>query len=86
ALVGPNVQRVWKDTYLEENQGGRYALRETYAVSDIYTEGHDPCHVELLEQFEARAYMLVPIFQGSHLWGILAAYQMMGHATGKRRK
>jgi methyl-accepting chemotaxis protein PixJ len=78
ALVGPNVQRVWKDTYLEENQGGRYALRETYAVSDIYTEGHDPCHVELLEQFEARAYMLVPIFQGDHLWGILAAYQNNG--------
>ncbi|TAF51892.1 MAG: GAF domain-containing protein, partial [Oscillatoriales cyanobacterium] len=74
-LVGPNVQRVWKDTYLEENQGGRYADHETYAVEDIYTEGHDPCHIELLEQFEARAYMLVPMFQGETLWGILAAYQ-----------
>ncbi|MBP0000007.1 MAG: GAF domain-containing protein [Cyanobacteria bacterium SID2] len=74
-LVGPEVQPVWKDTYLEENQGGRYANHETYAVSDIYTAGHDPCHVELLEQFECRAYTLVPIFQGEKLWGILAAYQ-----------
>ncbi|WP_159788193.1 GAF domain-containing protein [Sodalinema gerasimenkoae] len=77
-LVGEEVERVWKDTYLEENQGGRYANHETYAVSDIYTIGHDPCHVELLEQFEARAYTLVPIFQGEHLWGILAAYQNDG--------
>ncbi|MDC0835669.1 GAF domain-containing protein [Geitlerinema sp. CS-897] len=77
-LVGPEVERVWKDTYLEENQGGRYAYRETYAVSDIYEAGHDPCHVELLEQFEARAYTLVPIFQGEKLWGILAAYQNDG--------
>ncbi|MGC9505630.1 GAF domain-containing protein [Baaleninema sp.] len=77
-LVGPEVERVWKDTYLEENQGGRYAYRETYAVSDIYEAGHDPCHVELLEEFEARAYTLVPIFQGEKLWGILAAYQNDG--------
>jgi methyl-accepting chemotaxis protein PixJ len=67
-----------KDTYLRDTQGGRYARGESYAVNDIYKMGHDPCHVQLLEQFEARAYMLVPVFQGQKLWGILAAYQNSG--------
>lgn len=67
-----------KDTNLRDTQGGRYARGESYAVDDIYKIGHDPCHVQLLEQFEARAYMLVPVFQGQKLWGILAAYQNSG--------
>ncbi len=67
-----------KDTYLRDTQGGRYARGESYAVNDIYKIGHDPCHVQLLEQFEARAYTLVPVFQGQKLWGILAAYQNSG--------
>ena len=67
-----------KDTYLRDNQGGRYARGESYAVDDIYKIGHDPCHVQLLEQFEARAYMLVPVFEGEKLWGILAGYQNSG--------
>ena len=67
-----------KDTNLRETQGGRYARGESYAVDDIYKIGHDPCHVQLLEQFQARAYMLVPVFQGQKLWGILAAYQNSG--------
>ncbi|MDY6805558.1 MAG: GAF domain-containing protein [Cyanobacteriota bacterium] len=67
-----------KDTNLRDTQGGRYARGESYAVDDIYKIGHDPCHVQLLEQFQARAYMLVPVFQGQKLWGILAAYQNSG--------
>ncbi|MDY7006708.1 MAG: GAF domain-containing protein [Cyanobacteriota bacterium] len=72
-LVG--VQPMIKDTFLEENQGGRYANNETFAVDDIYQVGHDECHIQLLEQFQARAYALVPIFKGEKLWGLLAAYQ-----------
>ncbi|NEP78559.1 MAG: GAF domain-containing sensor histidine kinase [Okeania sp. SIO3B3] len=72
-LVG--VQPIIKDTFLQETQGGRYANNETLAVDDIYQAGHTECHVQLLEQFEARAYALVPILPGEKLWGLLAAYQ-----------
>ncbi len=64
-----------EDTHLQETQGGRYRNNETFVVSDIYTAGHQPCHVALLEEFEARAYAIAPIFQGDVLWGLLAAYQ-----------
>ncbi|HYW21955.1 MAG TPA: GAF domain-containing protein [Nodularia sp. (in: cyanobacteria)] len=74
-LVGPDIKIVIDDTYLQDTQGGRYAKGETYVVNDIYTIGHAPCHIEILEQFEAKAYILVPIFFGDKLWGLLGAYQ-----------
>jgi len=66
---------VWEDTYLQETKGGRYRNNENFAVSDIYQAGHSRCHLDILEQFKIRAYVLTPIFVGRNLWGLLAAYQ-----------
>ncbi len=74
-LVGPDVKTAWEDTHLQETQGGRYRNNETFAVHDIYTAGHYQCHIEMLEQFEVKAYMIVPVFTGEKLWGLLGAYQ-----------
>ncbi|MEM7552753.1 MAG: GAF domain-containing protein [Cyanobacteria bacterium P01_A01_bin.84] len=64
-----------EDTYLQENQGGRYKNNDGYVVNDIYKAGFSSCYIEVLEDFEAKAYMTVPIFRGDKLWGLLAAYQ-----------
>jgi len=77
-LVGDDIKRVWPDTYLQETQGGRYANHETFTVDDIYQVGHSECHIELLEQFQVRAYCIVPVFVGDKLWGLLGAYQHSG--------
>lgn len=77
-LVNPNVRLVWQDTYLQETQGGRYQNGETLAVDDIYNAGYRDCHIELLEQFQAKAYAIAPIISGNQLWGLLAAYQNNG--------
>ncbi len=74
-LVDSDIKKVWKDTYLEETQGGRYRFNESTAVDDIYKAGYDDCHIELLEQFQAKAYVITPIFKGKKLWGLLATYQ-----------
>ncbi|MFK8184760.1 MAG: GAF domain-containing protein [Phormidesmis sp.] len=66
---------VWEDTHLQETQGGRYKTHDTFAVADIYEAGYARCHLEMLEQFEVRAYAISPIFAGDQLWGLLAAYQ-----------
>ena len=71
----PDFQMLWADTYLQETQGGRYAKGETFVVNDIYEAGHAQCHLEILEQIEVKAYMIVPIFFEDKLWGLLAAYQ-----------
>jgi two-component system sensor histidine kinase/response regulator len=75
SLVGDNIKKVWADTYLQETKGGRYKNNETFAVDDIYTVGYQQCHLDLLEQFQAKAYMIVPIFVEHQLWGLLACYQ-----------
>ena len=64
------------DTYLQENQGGVYTEGNfCKIVEDIYNCGFTPCYLELLEHFQARAYLIVPIFCGSQIWGLLASYQ-----------
>nr|MDJ0569508.1 GAF domain-containing protein [Pleurocapsa sp. MO_192.B19] len=77
-----------EDTFLQNTKGGRYKNGETFSVEDIYLAGHKECHIELLEQMEARAYALAPIFiadsdmfGSKKLWGILGCYQN----TGARR-
>ncbi|MDZ7955667.1 GAF domain-containing protein [Nostoc sp. DedQUE09] len=74
-LVDSDTKTVWQDSYLQETQGGRYRHNETFVVDDIYEAGHSQCHVTALEQIQARAYAIAPIFIGQQLWGLLAAYQ-----------
>ncbi|MEI1377416.1 GAF domain-containing protein [Nostoc sp. UHCC 0926] len=74
-LVGCDLKTVWEDSYLQETQGGRYRHNESYIVDDIYQAGHSECHVAALEQLQARAYAIAPIFIGQQLWGLLAGYQ-----------
>ena len=67
------------DTYLQETQGGMYVKGTRYRlVEDIYNAGFSDCYLASLEKFQVRAYIIVPIFQGNGLWGLLAAYDNKG--------
>jgi PAS domain S-box-containing protein len=44
-------------------------------VADIDSEDLGPCYVELLQHFQVRANLVVPILQGDNLWGLLIAHQ-----------
>ncbi|MFB2970439.1 MHYT domain-containing protein [Aerosakkonema sp. BLCC-F183] len=71
---------IFQDTYLQETKGGLYSKGRNYlAVEDIYNAGFNDCYINLLEQFQAKAYIIVPIFSGKKLWGLLAIYQNSGH-------
>ncbi|MEH1906786.1 GAF domain-containing protein [Nostoc sp.] len=74
-VVSDHTKTVWEDSYLQQTQGGRYRDNESFAVDDIYQAGHSQCHVMALEQIQARAYAIAPIFVGQQLWGLLAVYQ-----------
>jgi GAF domain-containing protein len=69
---------VWEDSHLQQTQGGRYRQNEPFGVGDVYAAGHSRCHLEILEQFQIRAYAIAPIFTGTKLWGLMAAYQHSG--------
>ncbi|MDY6786289.1 MAG: PAS domain S-box protein [Cyanobacteriota bacterium] len=44
------------------------------AVSDINTDPIAPCYRELLLRLQVRANLVVPILQGTSLWGLLVAH------------
>jgi PAS domain S-box-containing protein len=44
------------------------------AKSDIYTAEIAPCHLSMLESFQVRANLVVPILQGENLWGLLVLH------------
>ncbi len=64
-----------EDTYLKETQAETYRQDRTYhRVNDIYSEGFNDCYLGFLERWQVRAYVIVPIFAGSQLWGLLGIY------------
>ncbi|MBD2533557.1 PAS domain S-box protein [Nostoc flagelliforme FACHB-838] len=59
-----------EDYYLQATPGAGFR-----SVPDIYNAEFDPVYIKLLERFQAKAYIIVPILYGSQLWGLLASYQ-----------
>ncbi len=67
------------DSYFQETQGGVYQKGQKFtAVDNIYTQDFEDCYVQSLEKYQAKAYLIVPIFQEEKLWGLLGAYQNKG--------
>ncbi|MEH1924508.1 diguanylate cyclase domain-containing protein [Nostoc sp.] len=62
------------DNYFVKTQGESYQESTHQVTPDIYTAGFSPCHVEFLEKLQVRAKLVVPIFQGDRLWGLLVAH------------
>ncbi|WGV27681.1 GAF domain-containing protein [Halotia branconii] len=67
------------DTYLQDTGGGRFVRGEVYRIcNDIYNAGFSDCYIQVLESYQARAYMIIAIYHGQKLWGLLAVYQNTG--------
>ena len=69
------TETTWNDSYLQTTQGERYRDRHVSRVSDIYQANLSRCHVEVLESYHIRAFLIVPLFVGRQLWGLLGMYQ-----------
>ncbi len=44
-------------------------------INDIYNAGLSDCYQTLLEKYQCQASMVVPIYQGDRLWGLMGTYQ-----------
>ncbi|MBD1909221.1 MULTISPECIES: GAF domain-containing protein [unclassified Leptolyngbya] len=67
-----------RDTYFVENREQVYADRKIQVRDNIYTAGLNQCHIELMERLQVKAKLVVPIWQGQTLWGLLVAHQCNG--------
>jgi hypothetical protein len=58
------------EQYADSYQKGRIQ-----AIADIHHASLQDCHIQLLEQFQVRANLVVPLIQGDSLWGLLCVHQ-----------
>ncbi|MEH2052992.1 PAS domain S-box protein, partial [Nostoc sp.] len=63
------------DTCFQQAAGSDYRQGKKRAIDDIYQAGLTNCHLQLLEQFEVKANLVVPILVKEQLWGLLIAHQ-----------
>jgi two-component system NtrC family sensor kinase len=70
-ILGQNIyDPCFEEKYILPYQEGRVK-----AIEDIYTASLNPCHIDLLSQFQVRANLVVPILNQQQLWGLLIAHQ-----------
>lgn len=74
SMVDDEIKRIWNDTFLKNNQGGKYRQGESFSVNDIDLANFSQCHLDLYQQFSIQSFSIVPIFCGKELWGLLGAY------------
>lgn len=70
-IAGTSINdRHFADAYIQLYKHGR-----VQAIEDICKAGLTPCHFDLLNQFQVRANLVVPIVHEEKLWGLLVAQQ-----------
>ncbi|PZO45129.1 MAG: hypothetical protein DCF19_01160 [Pseudanabaena frigida] len=96
-IVAESVDHPWDasihaniiDTCFRDNLGSAYREGKIFAANDIYNANLSSCHIQLLERFQVRANLVVPILlpeslpysndtkarNDSSLWGLLIVHQ-----------
>ncbi|MEH1922795.1 PAS domain S-box protein [Nostoc sp.] len=69
--MGAGIQ----DDCFKDGAGADYHQGKKRAIDDINQAGLTLCHLQLLEQFEVKACLIVPILVTNNLWGLLIAHQ-----------
>ncbi len=70
AIAVPVYDHCFGDIFVEKYANGGYQ-----AVSDIRDAGLSDCHRQILERFEVRANLVLPVRLGDTLWGLLCIHQ-----------
>ncbi|MFP4299283.1 MAG: GAF domain-containing protein [Spirulinaceae cyanobacterium] len=64
-----------RDRCFGEQYAQHYHHGRIQAVADIYQEDISDCHLQILERFEVRANLVIPVMKGDFLWGLLCIHQ-----------
>lgn len=70
AIAAKVYDHCFGSQYADKYQQGRIQ-----AVADIHEAGLSACHTEILEKFQVRANLVVPLLKGEQLWGLLCIHQ-----------
>jgi signal transduction histidine kinase/CheY-like chemotaxis protein/PAS domain-containing protein len=80
----PALGEMIQDTCFQTGRWQKYARGKFEVIPDIDQADLSPCHRQLLDRFEVKASLVVPIIQGRgvtgrpQLWGLLIVHQCSG--------
>lgn len=72
--LGAVAHSLTEDSYLQANSEALFCHQTYRCVPDIQTQGFEPCYQAVLDQLQARAYLIMPIYHSNQLWGLLCLY------------
>lgn len=52
-----------------------YRQGQVNAIADVHQAGLTDCYIDILQQFQIRANLAVPLLNGDELWGLLCVHQ-----------
>ncbi|MEA5447056.1 sensor domain-containing diguanylate cyclase [Leptolyngbya sp. CCNP1308] len=58
-----------------EGYAAQYHQGQILVMSDILNAGLQQCYLDMLETFQVRAQIVVPLMKGDDLWGLLCVHQ-----------
>jgi len=64
-----------RDHCFAENYAVDYHQGRIQVLSNVYEAGLKDCHLSVLEQFQIKAKIVVPVMKGNTLWGLLCVHQ-----------
>ena len=64
-----------RDHCFGENYANKYSQGHVQVLPDIESAGLSDCHAAILAQFQIRAQVIMPLMNGSQLWGLLCVHQ-----------
>jgi len=67
-----------RDKCFGENYAQKYSQGRIQVLPDIETAGISDCHAAILAQFQIKAQVIMPLMNGSELWGLLCVHQCSG--------
>ena len=72
-----------RDQCFGENYANKYSKGQIQVFPDIATAGLSDCHADILAQFAIKAQIIMPLMNGSQLWGLLCVHQCAGSRNWK---
>jgi signal transduction histidine kinase len=77
----PLINKTVHDPCLETDWDIPFQAGYAIAIDNIYTSGVTSCYLEMLEHFQVKANLVVPVLEKDKLWGLLMAHHCQSPRT-----
>ncbi len=67
-----------EDHCFSDQMAEAYRRGRVSTIDDIYNRNLPQCHIDILEQFQVRANLVVPLLKDNQLWGLFCIHQCSG--------